>query len=259
MDAPIDNDNSLESLFKGAEPLQEQGAGSLEQSLSLASETNGMATEISEAETQFISSLQQFQAEQEKIIIKAKEMLPSQCSQCESYIHSKKDKGCMIKNNCCFRCYTAEKGQITMDAESKIESSNMELIATMDLSDYEEWLFDDDLGSRCLARIIAKMQAQGYSYKPWQISIGAAAWSKDGYLNTSLQDTRYLVERVKSNELIQFIPESADGISTVIDSIKRAEEIRGIGIKSSSNKKHWPIIGGIAGISIIIPYLMKRK
>ena len=103
------------------------------------------------------------------------------------------------------------------------------------------------------------MQAQGYSYKPWQISIGAAAWSKDGYLNTSLQDTRYLVERVKSNELIQFIPESADGISTVIDSIKRAEEIRGIGIKSSSNKKHWPIIGGIAGISIIIPYLMKRK
>jgi len=133
------------------------------------------------------------------------------------------------------------------------------LIATMDLSDYEEWLFDDDLGYRCLARIIAKMQSQGYEYRPWQISIGAAAWSKDNYNNTSLEDTRYLVERVKPNELIQYIPDSVDGISTVIDSIKRAEEIRGIGTKSSSSKYHWPIIGGIAGISIIIPYLMKRK
>ena len=259
MDASDDNTPSLESLFQEAEPLQETGAESLETSLSLASEIESKASEISEAENQFMESLISFQSEQEKIILKAQSMLPVQCSKCDIYIQSKKDAGCASKHGCCFACYTVDMSQKTLDAESQIENSKFELIATMDLSDYEEWLFDDEMGNRTLARVIAKLKSQGYDYKPWQISIGAAAWSKENYRNTSLEDTRYLVERAKPNELNSFIPESADGISTVIDSIKRAEEIRGINTTTKSSKKHWPVIGGIAGISIIIPYLMKRK
>jgi|TARA_R110000824_G_scaffold197933_1_gene381851 hypothetical protein len=253
------NDNSLESLFNEAKLLETSGAETVKQSLSLASDVKGMATEVSEAESEFIQSLQIFQAEQENIILNAKSMLPDQCKKCQSYIHSKKDKSCASNKGSCFSCFTAEQSQITMAAEAGIEKSNMELIATMDLSDYEEWLFDDEMGRRSIARIVAKMQSQGYEYKPWQVSIGAAAWSKDRYTNTSLEDTRYLVERLQPNVLVQYIPESVDNITSVIDSIKRAEEIRGINIPSKSSKGHWPVIGGIAGISILIPYLMKRK
>tara|TARA_R110001632_G_scaffold133128_1_gene247651 strand:- start:2121 stop:2900 length:780 start_codon:yes stop_codon:yes gene_type:complete len=259
MDASDSNHKSLESIFEDAEPFQERGGESLETSLSLASDIDSKASEISEAENQFMESLISFQSEQEKILLKAQSMLPVQCSKCNIYIQSKKDVGCASKHGCCFTCYTVDMSQKTLDAESQIEDTKFELIATMDLSDYEEWLFDDEMGRRTLARVIAKLKSQGYDYKPWQISIGAAAWSKENYRNTSLEDTRYLVERAKPNDLNSYIPESADGISTVIDSIKRAEEIRGINTTSKSSKKHWPVIGGIAGISIIIPYLMKRK
>ena len=259
MDVSDSNHKSLESIFEDAEPLKDKGAETLETTLSLASDIDSKATEISEAENQFMESLISFQSEQEKIILKAQSMLPVQCSKCETYIQSKKDVGCASKHGCCFTCYTADLSQKTFDAETQVENTKFELIATMDLSDYEEWLFDDEMGNRSLARVIAKLKSQGYDYKPWQVSIGAAAWSKENYRNTSLEDTRYLVERAKPNELNSFIPESADGISTVIDSIKRAEEIRGINTTKKPSKKHWPVIGGIAGISIIIPYLINRK
>ncbi len=249
------SESEVPPVMDGLKSLEEE---QMEVTTNLAEEGNEITSELKESENEFISSMQKFQAEQQEIILQAQNMLPSKCGKCETYLHSKKDKGCAMKNGSCFKCYSAEESQKTFMAEGSIKNQEYEIIATMDLSDYEEWLFDDELGRRTLARIIAKMKAQGYDYKAWQVSIAASAWSKDNYNNTSLTDTRYLVERVKPNELNQYIPENPDGIVSVIDSIKRAEEIRGIR-SPTKDTKHWAVIGGIAGLSVVIPYLIKRK
>lgn len=251
---------SLEEMGEKAQKFKAETNEQAETNMELLKETKKVTTKAKQAETQFLKSLKSFQAEQEKIIKDAQLLLPVQCVKCSTYIHSKKDRGSAAQTGSCFTCYTKEKEAETFSAESKIKKAQYDLISTMDLSDYEEWLFDDEMGKRCLARIIAKTKAQGYDYKPWQISIAAAAWSKDNYNQTSLEDTRYIVERVRIKELINYIPVSPDNISSVIDSIKRAEEIRN---KNNpvveKDNKHWMIIGGIAGVSVLIPYLFKKR
>lgn len=259
MDASDSESKSLEETVQEAEEHGLMEAEEVQTAVQNAEKAEALASEVAKAESEFMKSLEKFHAEQEKIIHAAQSMLPVQCSKCQGYIHSKKDKGCAAKNGCCFKCFTADQVTRTMDAESKIEASKYDLISTMDLSDYEEWLFDDELGRRTLARIVAKMKAQGYDYKPWQISIGAAAWSKENYTQTSLEDTRYLVERVKPTTLSDYVPMNPDGIKQVIDSVKRAEEIIGFSATPETERSHWPVLGGIAGISVLIPLLMRRR
>ena len=259
MDATNVQDKTLGDLKAEANEMQEDESKMAQESIAMVKEAENVMSEAKKAEKEFVKSLQKFQSEQEKILKDAQSMLPVQCVKCQTFITSKKDRGCAAQNGSCFSCFTADTHKQTMAAESKVKSSKYDLISTMDLSDYEEWLFDDDMGRRCLARIVAKVKSQGYDYKPWQISIGASAWSKENYNNTSLEDTRYLVERVKISDLIDYIPYSPDSLKTVIDTIKRAEEVRGISTKSESKVPLWAILGGVAGVSTIIPYLMKKR
>jgi len=247
---------SLEELLYSSEELESE---EVEQSLYMAQETSEIIAEKREAESEFLTALKEFHAEQEQLLQQADSMLPDQCPKCESYIHSKKDKGSMVKNSECFTCFTAEQSKKVMEAEDMVEIKKMDAISTMDLSDYEEWLFDDELGRRSLSRILAKFKAQGYDYKPWQISIGASAWSKDNFNNTSLEDTRYLVERAKIQNIVDYIPESPDGIDKVITTLKQAEgKLESL---TSKEKKELPIamLGGIAGLSVLVPYLMRKR
>lgn len=259
MDAIDVQDKTLGDLKADTNEMPEEESKMAQDSIAMVKKAESVMTEAKKAEKEFVKSLQKFQSEQEKILKDAESMLPVQCVKCQTYITSKKDRGCAAQNGSCFSCFTADTHKQTMAAESQMKASKFDLIGTMDLSDYEEWLFDDDMGRRCLARIVAKVKAQGYDYKPWQISIGASAWSKEHYNNTSLEDTRYLVERVKINDLIDYIPYSPDSIKTVIDTIKRAEEIRGISSKPEKSVPLWAILGGVAGVSTIIPYLMRKR
>ena len=162
---------SLEEMGAKSQKFKAEVSQQAGENVELAKQSQQVATKVQKAENQFLKSLKTFQAEQEKIIQEAQSMLPVQCVSCEKYMHSKKDRGCASQNGSCFECFTKEKRMQTMSAESAIKKNQYNLIATMDLSDYEEWLFDDEMGKRSLARIIAKTKAQGYDYKPWQISI----------------------------------------------------------------------------------------
>lgn len=248
---------SLEELMYSSEGLESE---EVNQSIRMAQETSEMIAEKKEAESEFLNALKEFHAEQEKLLQQAESMLPDQCSKCESYIHSKKDKGSLVKNGECFSCFTAEQSKKVMAAEESVEIEKMDAISTMDLSDYEEWLFDDAVGKRSLSRILAKFKSQGYDYKPWQISIGASAWSKDNYNNTSLEDTRYLVERAKIQNIVDYIPEDPDGIDKVITTLKQAEEKYNFAT-ATKNERKMPVavLTGIAGVSVLLPYLLRNK
>ena len=143
-------------------------------------------------------------------------------------------------------------------AKDNLASEETSRIAALDLSDYEDWLFGDEMGQRCLSRILTKLKREGFEYKPWQVSIAAAAWSKDNYSDTNLSDTRHVVERVKISELSNYIPQNADSIREVIASVKRAEDIINVQNRKGSNYKWW-LVGGFTVVAASIPYLWRRR
>ena len=222
----------------------------------LAEMTQTSVSQRMKSEQAFVEALQNFHSEQAEILKQAESKLPQACPTCNNHAHSDVDIKSVEEFNKCFSCYKAEEmHQNVLKAES-IDAQKYALIGNMDFSDYEEWLFDDEIGHKSLAKIMTKLKREGYDYKPWQVSIGAAAWSQANYNNTDLSKTRYLVERVKINDLVEYIPANTDGIKTVIDSIKRAEDI--MGVKHNTNQ-HWGLLAGIAGLSLTIPLLLKRR
>lgn len=213
----------------------------------------------SRADTQFAKAMDSFKAEQDNILKAAEARLPKICVGCNGTVKNKKDEKSLQTNGCCFECYTKTEERKTKIAKNKMMAEGYSKIGTLDLSDYEDWLFGDEMGERTLARIMAKLKAEGYEYKPWQVSIGAAAWSKDNYNDTSLIDTRHIVERVKIANLINYIPVNTDGIQQVIASTKRAESIYAP-VNNSPYKKELLIpLGILAGLSLSIPIFLRRR
>ena len=126
----------------------------------------------------------------------------------------------------------------------------------MDLSDYEEWLFGDEMGQRSLALIIAKLKREGYTYRPWQVSIGAAVCSLDNYNNTELIETRHTIERMPISKIISKMPEDTDGIKKVVETLKNAESF--VSSKNVDDKNMYYLAG--AGIvASIIPILLRNR
>ena len=125
----------------------------------------------------------------------------------------------------------------------------------MDLSDYEEWLFGDEMGQRSLARIMAKLKREGYNYRPWQISIGASVCSLDNYNNTNLIETRHSIERMPISKIIAKMPEDTEGIQKVVETIKNAENF-----VASKNQDHtFYYLAGAGILASAIPLLFRNR
>lgn len=211
------------------------------------------------AEKQYTTALKDFQSSQERMIKTAESKLPQICKSCSTVCRNNTDKKSLKKNGKCFGCYTKteeHKTKVTKDTMAAEETSR---IAALDLSDYEDWLFGDEMGQRSLARIITKLKREGYDYKPWQISIAATAWSKDNYHDTKLMETRHLAERVKIADIIKYIPESGEQIREVIASVKRAEQLMAPPEPAKPNYTQWLTIAGLSAVAISIPFLLGRE
>ena len=223
----------------------------------VAAEEKQLAAKM-RAEKQYNAEYKDFRAGQDRILKAAEDKLPSVCVKCNVVVRNNKDKVSIKKNGSCIGCFFESESHRTQVAKDSLAAEETSMIAALDLSDYENWLFGDEMGQRTLSRIITKLKREGYDYKPWQVSIAAAAWSKDNYNDTSLSDTRHLVERVQISALADYIPQGAENIQEVIASVKRAEEIFAESTPQKTNIP-WIMIGGASALAIAIPFLMRRR
>ena len=210
------------------------------------------------AETRYNAEYKDFRAGQDRILKAAEDKLPSICMKCNVVVRNNKDKVSVKKNGSCMSCFFESEEHRTQVAKDSLAAEETSRIAALDLSDYEDWLFGDEMGQRSLSRVITKLKREGYDYKPWQVSIAAAAWSKDNYNDTSLSETRHLVERVQISALSDYIPQGAENIREVIASVKRAEEL----FEAERPQKKsipWIMIGGVSAVALIIPLLLRRR
>tara|TARA_R110000851_G_scaffold44292_2_gene109030 strand:+ start:2822 stop:3628 length:807 start_codon:yes stop_codon:yes gene_type:complete len=209
------------------------------------------------AEESFVSALEEFNASQERLIQSAEDNISKNCSNCNIVISNLRDKGSMKKTNVCFGCFTDSVKHKTNIAKDEILSSQYAQIANMDFSDYEEWLFGDELGQRTLARIMTKLKREEYHHRPWQVSIAAAACSKDNYNNTSLIESRHIIERMPISKIMAHIPNDIEGIQEVVQTLKRAETF--IANKNTKMDKGLIYIVGASMIASLIPLTLRNR
>lgn len=249
---PLDASQSLES-----EDFESQSHSEMAQAtVKLAEMSEKRLSAKKRTESSFVKALKEFHAEQDKIIKASESMVPKVCNSCSSVVQAQKDVYSLESNGSCFSCHAETQSHKTNELITSMKAESFGLIATMDLSDYEDWLFGDEMGQRTLARIMAKLKSHGYEHKPWQVSIGAAAWSKENYHDTDLVDTRHIVERVKIADLLDYIPINTDGIQQVIESVKRAETF--MAPQYSEPKNILVPLLGLAGLAIAIPLWLNR-
>ena len=211
------------------------------------------------AEESYQAEIEVFQASQAKIMQSAEDTLPPSCPSCQSFVRADMDKLSIEKNAECFGCFTKTETHKTEVAKDTLLAEETGRIASLDLSDYEEWLFGDDMGQITLARLLTKVKREGYNYKPWQVSIGASAWSLDNYHSTGLVETRHIVERMKIKNLLDHIPENTQDIVQVINSVKRAEESIAHDDRSGIGGKPLLILVGVTGVAALLPILLSRR
>jgi superfamily II DNA helicase RecQ len=224
--------------------------------IEMVDKTNSNVNHKKRAEEAFMKALEDFNERQDKLIQSAEEMVPKNCSKCSCVISNLRDKGCHKKTGVCFTCFTETEQHKVSVAKDEAKSKTLSQIANMDLSDYEEWLFGDEMGQRSLALIIAKLKREGYTYRPWQVSIGAAVCSLDNYNNTELIETRHTIERMPISKIISKMPEDTDGIKKVVETLKNAESF--VSSKNVDDKNMYYLAG--AGIvASIIPILLRNR
>jgi len=214
---------------------------------------------ISQAEETYHAEMEKFQATQSEIIQSAEDTLPSPCPTCQTVVRADRDKLSLQQNAECFTCYTKTETHKTEVAKDTLLAEETSRIASLDLSDFEEWLFGDEMGQISLARLLTKVKREGYDFKPWQISIGASAWSLENYHNTGLVETRHIVERIPIKNLLDFLPQSTEDIVHVINSVKRAEESIAPNDIGRTGKIPIFILAGITGVAALIPLLLSRR
>jgi hypothetical protein len=211
-------------------------------------------------DTKFAEAYSVFKSEQDDIIKRAESSIPSNCPTCQMIIHDAEDKSSMRKNSSCFTCHSESERYKTKTLLSEIENKGLINIGNMELSDYEGWLFGDEMGHRTLAVILSKLKTAGYNeYKPWQVSLAAASYSKTNYNHTDLMKTRHILERIPIAKIIENIPQDMEGIKNIVTSIKMAETEL---IESQPKKLNRGVIytiAGVSAISVIIPILISKK
>jgi len=251
-------ENPHEEVPTPSEPLEEPRPPQEMSEKEAEDASRRMAAKM-RAEESFNTEVTAFRATQEKIMQSAEDRLPPSCPSCQSYVRADRDQMSIQKNAECYTCFTKTETHKTEVAKDTLRAEETNRIGSLDLSDYEEWLFGDEIGQISLARLMTKVKREGYNYKPWQISIGATAWSMENYHNTELVETRHIVERMPIKELIDHIPESTQDIIHVINSVKRAEESIAPVESSGMGNKPLLILVGVSGVAALLPILLSRR
>jgi hypothetical protein len=208
----------------------------------------------------FAEAYTTFKSEQDDIVKRAEKSIPKNCPSCQMVIHSAEDKSSMRKNSSCFTCYSDTEKHKTQVMLSEVESKKLENMGNMELSDYENWLFGDEMGHRSLAVLMAKLKTAGYeNYKPWQVSLAASSYSKSNYNQTDLVQTRHALERTPIARIIEHIPADMGGVKELVATVKRAElEFEMTQPKKANNNTIYAV-AGLGLVSAIIPLLLNKR
>ena len=219
-------DLNIEDSKKGAESnLENPKINPVEQAAIDAAKKEQRQLRTKEKEDKkFAEVYSEFRSEQDKIIQRAEQSIPKNCPSCQIVIHSAEDKSSMRKNSSCFTCHSDTEKHKTKVLLAEVENKKLENLGNMELSDYEDWLFGDEMGHRTLAVLMSKLKTAGYNdYKPWQVSLAAASYSKTNYNQTDLLQTRHIVERIPIARIIENMPSDMGGVKDIVATVKRAE------------------------------------
>ena len=99
-------------------------------------------------------------------------------------------------------------------------------IASMNLADYEDWLFntDSDAGEIAVARIVSNFKASGYDVKPSFAAVAGATWSRMNYEGEEHKDALRKVERASVASLRPLTVEiESEGMTSLVSKIRKAE------------------------------------
>jgi hypothetical protein len=215
---------------------------------------------IQREDKKFAEAYSTFKSEQDSIIKKAEQSIPKSCPSCNIVIHDAEDKSSMRKNNSCFTCHSETEKHKTTVMLAEVESRKLETYGNMELSDYENWLFGDEMGHRSLAVLMSKLKTAGYNnYKPWQVSLAAASYSKSNYNKTDLVQTRHALERTPIARIIENIPADMGGVKDLVATVKRAEAEYEMKQPKKANNKIIYAVAGIGAVSAIIPLLLNKR
>ncbi len=99
-------------------------------------------------------------------------------------------------------------------------------VASMNLADYEDWLFnsESEAGELAVARIVSNFKASGYDVKPSYAAVAGATWSRMKYEGEEHLDALKKVERASVAELQPLVVEiESEGMKGLVDKIRMAE------------------------------------
>jgi hypothetical protein len=215
---------------------------------------------IERDDKKFAEAYSTFKSEQDDIIKRAEKSIPKNCPSCQMVIHAAEDKSSMRKNSSCFTCHSETEKHKTQVMLAEVESKKLENIGNLELSDYENWLFGDEMGHRSLAVLMAKLKTAGYDdYKPWQVSLAASSHSKANYNQTDLLQTRHALERTPIARIIEHIPRDMNGIKELVATVKRAEMQYEMSTPKKTGNNVIYAVAGIGFVSAIIPLFLSRR
>ncbi len=209
-------------------------------------------------DSEYEKELKNFKKTEEKRVQAAEKKLLPRCTGCSKALRSKLDAESYTKNGSCFSCYTHnEKFKTESIIESKF-AEQYDRIAALDFPDFENWIFGDELGERSLMRIVMKIKREGYDIPTWKISLAATAWAMDNYSNTTLSETRHIVERAPISQILERVPENNLEIKELIQKFHSESQMEMIDQSPKRFKKEYVYMGVIGGISLMLPILMNK-
>lgn len=119
-----------------------------------------------------------------------------------------------------------ENASVDLESYMASHSEDFRDVASMNLADYEQWLFqsESEAGEIAVARIVSNFKASGYDVKPSYAAVAAATWSRLNYAGESHIDSLKKAERASVAELQPLVVEiESEGMTSLIDTIRRAE------------------------------------
>lgn len=99
-------------------------------------------------------------------------------------------------------------------------------VASMNLADYEQWLFqtETEAGEVAVARIVSNFKASGFDVKPSYAAVAGATWSRMNYEGENHMESLRRVERAPVSELQPLVVEvESEGLTALVDTLRRAE------------------------------------
>jgi|DEB0MinimDraft_3_1074331.scaffolds.fasta_scaffold13757_2 hypothetical protein len=123
---------------------------------------------------------------------------------------------------------TPTSENVSVDLESYMASHSEDYtdVASMNLADYEDWLFnsESEAGEVAVARIVSNFKASGYEVKPSYAAVAGATWSRINYAGEEHLDALKRVERASVAELQPLVVEiESEGMKSLVDKIRKAE------------------------------------